>query len=219
MAGRFYTDLRIAAKMVAWANYADGSDTGLKDKVVLEPSAGDGAIVRCLPKTIRGVVAVESEKAAFNKLTKLGPNPKFFPVHVDFMQLGMTSECLKWPSSNRRGYAFDIAIANPPYENGQDVEHIGHMLELAPRAVVLVRVNVMSLVSFADLVAKRKLTIDRVAYFLGRPPFYGPDDKGEGARHDYCVLDLHTGHDEESQRPDVEFWRVKDISGARASKA
>lgn len=194
MAGRYYTPPNIAIRMVELAaevrdswKIASGQvvttpldlASAYRDIVVCEPSAGVGDIAKYVPVTVRKLVMVERSKSAFERLVaNVGKATNREFLAGDFMLL--------------EGRAFDAGIMNPPYEDGQDVVHTGKMLELSPIVVVgLYRTNVTAMVSF------HKMLVDRKAHLVGkiecgRPRFHGPDDKGDGARHDYAILAMST---------------------------
>jgi phospholipid N-methyltransferase len=195
MAGRYYTSPFVARQMVAWAGPLDGL-------AVLEPSAGDGVIVRCMPKTIDSITAVENDPFALKKLEQFNRVSKFALVRGDFLKLKFAAGADADP--------FAVCIANPPYEDGNDIAHVVKMVEVASRTIVLLRLIVLNLVSFHEKVLT-KARIERKAHFLGRPLFGGPDDAGDTARHDYVVLDLRadpSGHKNGSAIP-TEFWRAR----------
>jgi len=103
---QFYeTPPELCSRMVALAGVQDGHK-------VLEPSAGRGAILKVLPGGVQRI-AVEL-------------NPAFIEIkafadqvhYADFLQ------------SNGEMGTFDRVIANPPFRNGQDVDHVRHMYDL-----------------------------------------------------------------------------------------
>lgn len=111
-----------AAQLVAWAG-ARGADLGpwRPGRRVLEPSAGKGHIVKALREAGAEVTAVEldQERAALTGA-----------VCDDF---------LAYAAKLGPGDHFDLAVMNPPYENGQDLAHIVAALSLCPVVVVLAR--------------------------------------------------------------------------------
>lgn len=118
----FPTPEDIARRMVAIASPELGER-------VLEPSAGTGALLRCLPGVLPfagmkqsacDVVAVEVNRALAETLRNEGLAQRV--VCGDFLQC--TVEDLG---------RFDTIIMNPPFERGADVEHIVHAQQfLAP---------------------------------------------------------------------------------------
>jgi len=85
------------------------------DDVVLEPSAGRGAIAKYIP----GCHCVELNPENREFLRKKG----FTVVGEDFMDF------------NKH---YDVIVANPPFSKQQDIDHINRMIDLAKRRVVSV---------------------------------------------------------------------------------
>ena len=115
---QFYeTPPELACRMVAIAGVREGHR-------VLEPSAGKGAILKALPGGVhRTAVELNPSMVEIKALAD--------SVHyTDFLQ------------SNGELGTFDRIIANPPFPNGQDVDHVRHMFEsLKPGGVT---VSIMS---------------------------------------------------------------------------
>lgn len=213
MAGMFFTHPSVARKMVEWAGDLTGFD-------VLEPSSGGGAIVRAMPKSVKSVTAVEKSKKFADALAVAGAKNKKLNkvVNMDFVELARNRVDTDFVEYER----FDIAIGNPPYEEGADVEHTYWMTKVADRVIVLLRANVEHNVSFHKKVLG-EAHLYRRAKFVGRPGFIGPDDKEYGARHDYSVYDLiRRGSNSESLLdlnpacyPLTEYWRVTKKGGIK----
>jgi predicted RNA methylase len=113
---QFYeTPSDLAHRMVAMAHIRENDR-------VLEPSAGKGAILKALPQTVHRT-AVEL-------------NPAMAELHAhahdvlfrDFLQC------------NGELGVFDEVIANPPFRNGQDVQHVRHMFDMVKPGGVIVTV-------------------------------------------------------------------------------
>ncbi len=81
------------------------------ENTVLEPSAGQGAIVNRLP-TFVDVYLVELMENNCQVLERLG----WSPVKGDFLKMTPIEVG-----------TFDRVIANPPFSKGQDIAHIQHM--------------------------------------------------------------------------------------------
>jgi predicted RNA methylase len=105
----FYTPAAVAERFVALVESLEGS---LQDVHVLEPSCGDGALVRPLMNRGAIVTAVELER---KELEKSGAKTQ---VVGDF---------LSWaPLVEDR---FSVVVANPPFSKGQDAKHVLHALD------------------------------------------------------------------------------------------
>jgi len=113
---QFYeTPPELARRMVALADVREGHR-------VLEPSAGKGAILRALPPAVHRT-AVELNGAMVGLV-----------AHADRVHYGDFLQC------NGTLGTFDRIIANPPFRNGQDVDHVRHMHHLLKPEGILVTV-------------------------------------------------------------------------------
>lgn len=114
---QFYeTPPDLARRMVALADVRPGDR-------VLEPSAGRGALLKPLPAQVHRT-AVE-----------LNPAMMDLPAHADEVRFMDFLQC------NGELGAFDRIIANPPFRNAQDIEHVRHMRGLLKPGGVLVTVT------------------------------------------------------------------------------
>lgn len=111
----FYTPQPIADKVRA----AAGIEPGMR---ILEPSAGEGALLRGLDCAALYIVAVEKNNAVARALYD---NRNFALDHVwngDF--LSAEPGVKPWLAAD-----FDRVIMNPPFSKGQDAKHILHALK------------------------------------------------------------------------------------------
>lgn len=148
-----------ARRLVEWARVESHYHT-------LEPSAGRGNICAALVQVRARVVAVEidaSRVAHLSKRFERSANPS--PIwHADF---------LSWGSDVRD--AFGLVVMNPPYEKNQDLLHVLHALELAPRVVLLARLAFLEGQERYDrLWSQHSLT--RLQCFPWRESFVGDTD-------------------------------------------
>jgi protein-L-isoaspartate O-methyltransferase len=114
----FPTPPELAARMVALADVQIGMR-------VLEPSAGTGRILSALPgvspfpgqrQTALDVVAVEINRSLAASLELSG--------------LAGAVKCADFLGCNGDLGQFDRVLMNPPFVNGQDIEHIEHALQM-----------------------------------------------------------------------------------------
>lgn len=112
--GAFFTPQELAARMVERA--AAGANGGHR---WLEPSAGDGAILReLLKRDFLTVTVVEIQPMNVQKLHKILPDrPKGEWLLNDFLALSPNA-----PYPGR----FDRIVMNPPFAKRADVHHIRH---------------------------------------------------------------------------------------------
>lgn len=108
--GFFPTPAPLAARLVAAAGIRRGMS-------VLEPSAGDGALLRALPSDIGEVVAVELDATRADRLTEAFPHVAV--AQDDFLSMGVSHV------SARPG-PFDRVAMNPPFARQQDIDHVRH---------------------------------------------------------------------------------------------
>jgi len=105
--GAFYTPAPLAKRMAHLAGIAPGSR-------VLEPSAGRGALALACRAAGAEVLCVEIDDVSRAALVKLG----FDVLAGDFLH----------DVAPIRHPPFDAVVMNPPFADGQDVEHVTHAL-------------------------------------------------------------------------------------------
>jgi phospholipid N-methyltransferase len=113
----FATPKQLAARMASLADIK-------ADDNVLEPSAGDGAIVRAIQEAsrINTVFTVEMNPRMAQELRLLGEASRqsgrgnVVVNEEDFLKF--------------RGFFFDKIVMNPPFTNNQDIEHVRHAYDL-----------------------------------------------------------------------------------------
>lgn len=191
---QWLTPPELAQKVVEWA-MPDRATLGTPDWKraypyrVLEPSAGNGALVRPLVAAGAEVTAIELDERYVAELKALGAHTflgNFLALHP--------------PSP---GEGFDLVLQNPPYENGLDVAFILHALEFAPRVVGIFTDRILFGVERKKSLWS-KVRPMRVA-FCSQRPF-------KGAQTDYVVLDLMKRHPCEadnntfSDKTRTEWW-------------
>lgn len=124
----FYTPSALADEVVQMAN--------VKDCMVLEPSAGRGALVEaCARAGCRGVKCIEKDPESAAALTADGIPSVVCGDFLDIMP----------------GRKYERIVMNPPFTRGQDVKHIEHALKwLSPGGIL---VSIMSAGSSTEKVA------------------------------------------------------------------
>lgn len=103
--GFFETPSAVAHQMIRMLGLQNGER-------VLEPSAGMGAIIRAIPETV-SLTCVEKNKDRAKHIIKTFG---VMCIDGDFLELG--------------GQEFDAIAMNPPFEEGQDIDHVRHAYEL-----------------------------------------------------------------------------------------
>jgi hypothetical protein len=105
----FATPTALARRLVALACINEGDS-------VLEPSAGDGAIVREIP------CAVDCFEINPLMHAKLEAMPNASLLGDDFLAADPDAETFEW-------LQYDRIVANPPFTKNQDIDHIRHMFK------------------------------------------------------------------------------------------
>lgn len=142
---------------------------------VLEPSAGVGSLVRPALHSgrVARLLAIELDPRNVQLLSLFkDPQHTLRVEERDFMAPGVIG-------------AYDVAMMNPPYEDGQDVDHILRALAWAPTAVGIFR---SALVHGAERYERlwREVDIVRGKWLRNRPDF----GTGDGAKSDFVALQL-----------------------------
>lgn len=97
----FYTPAELARRVVLHAS--------VEGKTVLEPSAGHGSLAKaCRDAGAKYVVCIEQDATSSKVLSDDG----FGALTDDFLKVGPTP--------------YDRVVMNPPFTNGQDVDHVTH---------------------------------------------------------------------------------------------
>nr|ELR5099915.1 methyltransferase [Providencia rettgeri] len=118
----FPTPEKIINTMVTSANIQDGDR-------VLEPSCGDGRIVKAVAKAAKNlnIVAVELDEKRVQQLnsdpeiTSL-VNPEFTGTSLELVNADFLS--------HEMDEKFDVIIMNPPFKNKADIKHTNRALDL-----------------------------------------------------------------------------------------
>ncbi|MES2287604.1 MAG: methyltransferase [Bacteroidota bacterium] len=124
----FATPEKLAKQLVDYAL----EDLQSKHNIdVLEPSAGDGALVKAFLKAMNHGNAPDFTISGY----ELMPENQQILEDVPYFKL-LGPDFLKHDTN----YKFDCIIANPPFTKGQDMEHIMHMYKCLRPGGVLVSI-------------------------------------------------------------------------------
>lgn len=181
---QWYTPSWLAERVVAWA--LQGVDRPLS---ILEPSAGLGALIRPIPAQHR-VTAIEIDQRRIAGL-RLVPQIKILK-HADFL----TDSLLD---------VYDLAITNPPYENGQDVKHVSRALVCCDRVVAILRLSALSGVRTHEVLWSRS-RLTRMAITSSRPLFEGPKAMAPTGGTVIVELRPKLSNGRGQQNVEVEWW-------------
>lgn len=103
----FATPATLADRLVELANIDESHS-------ILEPSAGQGAIVDAIQRKLPFVIVDYCETMDVNR-TFLSKKTKLVQVEEDFL--------------NVKNCSYDRIIANPPFSKNQDIDHVYHMFK------------------------------------------------------------------------------------------
>lgn len=198
---QYFTPPELAQKVVEWAGvHADcrcgDPDCALPRRPmrVLEPSAGNGALVRPLVAAGADVRAVELDERYCSELAELmwGRRGCTLACPTNFLEMQPDAAC-------------DLCVMNCPYEDGKDVAFILHALKFAPRVVGIFQAGIEYGVDrYDDLWAHVRPT--RLLK-LKRRWFKSAD--GKGGLTNYVVIELVKRESPLFTFPDhctVEWW-------------
>jgi predicted RNA methylase len=170
---QFYTPSDIAERMWRWM-LVEGSPARLR---ALEPSAGQGALIKAAVAVgvpILSLTAFDIDRSNCESLLRLQPPFETYEVlDMDFLATGVRND--------RR---FDIAVINPPYENGMDVAFASKCLDCCTRVCGIFRAQIFF--SHVRQEFWSMTDVRRGAYLVKRPHFGGE----HGAKTDFVALDL-----------------------------
>lgn len=198
----------MAVQMAAWALDLVALDRGTPLRV-LEPSAGEGHLIEALFTVEASLAQVEGRPIRPIEVTAVELHRgRAAILRERFPQITVVNRCFVswWEDEHEEAWTpererpFHLAITNPPYDDGQDGEHMDPTTRLAVRTVALVRSafkhGTTERARFWDEVRLR-----REAVLKGRPSFIDRENGKEGtARHEFSVLDV--------ERP-MHGWRRK----------
>lgn len=147
---------------------------------VLEPAAGNGSFVAPMADRFRHVTAYEIDPGWAEVLQEKHPKARV-----------VTSDYLAAPPPD---HPYDLAVMNPPYEDGADGRFVAKAMDESVRVLALVRLNFLAGADRFDRVWKQIGTrrdpgpwsLDGVVYFVHRPRFSGAGSP----KHDFCAVYL-----------------------------
>lgn len=176
---QWYTPPKLAERMWSWwVTHQTAARPDMRWHV-LEPSAGNGSLVRAVlaSDVVARVHAFELDPRNVELLKQLVPKPGCV---LDVEQ----GDFLLAPVVGR----YHVALMNPPYEDGQDVDFVLRALAWAP---VVVGVFRSAIVHGDDRYQRLWRWVDPTrGRWLSDRPAFGTGDKSDSARSDFIVLEL-----------------------------
>jgi predicted RNA methylase len=191
---QWYTEPRLAKAVWRWANRYD------QPRSVLEPACGHGALVRPLieePFACRNVVLIDVDPSAVEVCAELCAVGRRRPGMTWEVDCADFLELTKSPSHE----SFDLALMNPPYEEGRAEEFIVQALTIAKRVVGIFKASIQHGSSRFRMLWSVAYA-SREARLASRPSF-GQGESGRQGMTDYVVLEikrLAPGQDVTSER-------------------
>jgi predicted RNA methylase len=173
---QFDTPPAIADRVAVWA----GVRPGMR---VLEPSAGLGHLALAIRRRGADPVCGEIDPERVAALRRAG----FNAVEEDFLAL------------NPAWRAFDLVVMNPPFERGQDLEHVLHAIMFAPQVVALLPLGFLEGVGRFKAIWS-EYWLHRVAVLVRR---FRSDGTGQSAQRPFAVFDIRR---EPCASQSVEWW-------------
>lgn len=168
---QWFTPPEIAREMVRMAAALVAKDPRVR---VLEPSAGQGNLVRAMLELSSGfarIDAVELDSRWQGSLEGLGDN-----VRVEIC------DYLERPAPRQR---YQLAITNPPYDGGLEAAHLAKMLDECDRVIALLPARSLHGVDRFERVWSRigrEWAMREIVHLVRRPKF------GPGGGSDEIVL-------------------------------
>lgn len=194
---QWWTPEEHAGRLASWCGTLRGC------RSMIEPSAGDGALVRaaCALNPALAVDAIEIDPRHMDALRERTIGEGFY---------GVNPECGDYLARPAPDEPYDIAIVNPPYENGLDSLFLGKLMDESLRVVALVRLAMLETQRTHERVWSRVGGSDGwrlvgMAIFVKRPVFIAPGAKSTGGMTAFAAVKL-------SRMPDaptstgVEWW-------------
>lgn len=180
---QWWTPADAAARIAAWCGSLGGINT------VLEPAAGDGALIRALCGRPGGasliVDAVEIDPRHIGALRAGTVGAGFYSVKP---------ECGDYLARPAPAALYDLSLANTPYEDGLDSLFVEKMMSESLRVVALVRLAMLETQRTHERVWSR-LGADGwhmpgLAIFTKRPVFIAPGASSTGGMTAFAAVKL-----------------------------
>ena len=194
---QWWTPDDTAERLAAWC----GDVRGIRR--VLEPSAGDGSLVRafCARAPSALVDAVELD-------------PRHIPALRERTAAygGVVVNCCDYLARPAPPTPYDIAIMNPPYEGGLDSLFVAKAMRESVRVVALLRLAMLETQRTHDRVWSRvesgEWRLVGLAIFVRRPVFIAPGAESTGGMTAFAAVKLSRvpRADGEPVGTHVEWW-------------
>lgn len=179
---QWFTPAPLAERLVDWMGLP-------KKATVIEPSAGNGAIVRALmrnPSRVSRVDAVELDASHMRTLEDIG--------HRGAVSVRLSVECADYLTRPAPAERYNFGVANPPYENDLDAKFAAKLMDECDRVVILVRAVFFNGLGRYERVWSRvdadEWRICGVAHLVRRPSFLLGGVEQGGAQADFVAIKM-----------------------------
>jgi predicted RNA methylase len=194
---QWFTPPALASRVWSWAN------RHIKAKHVLEPAAGQGALIKPIyanPRECTRVVAIDIDPRNVRILDILADRANERPDRTeterwdaaqgDFLRMYRDTRTEDFP-------LFDLALMNPPYEDGRAEQFILHALTVSARVVGIFKASIL-FGQERHRTLWQQAHVLREARLMSRPSF-GRGDSSDSAKSDFVVLEIRSGRPGETQ--------------------
>ena len=179
---QWFTPGHAAARLVSWCGRPP---MGWR---VLEPSAGNGALVREVARSLRQprIDAIELDPRFAAQLEALGES----------FSLGdsLRVECCDYLTRPAPEAPYDLAVMNPPYAKGLDSEFLSKAMGESLRIVALVRLALLESQRSHSRIWSRiesgEWALQNIAIFSARPVFLAAGEESDGGKTAFAAVKL-----------------------------
>jgi predicted RNA methylase len=182
---QWYTEPKLSQRVWNfWANnYLDEDTTGVR---VLEPAAGQGALLKPVfnDPRVSHITAIDIDRGNCDVLEALARRESLRHARIGTVRV-VQVHCMDFMQYSAP-HPFDLALQNPPYEDGQDVQFVLHALRWAPVVLGIFR---SALLHGQERFENFWRWVDPVrgSWLVERPQF-GKGEKSDGPLSDFVVL-------------------------------
>lgn len=148
---------------------------------ILDPATGDGRLCDAMPQRAY-IVGVDIDPT----ITELSETRPWDDCYSGFDFLR--------PFEQVDDFEFDLAVTNPPYEGGKDLEFVVKCMRLSGRVIAILRSSFLHNKGTRSRVLRAPGWGLKSVLALGRVRFEGLAGSN-GPRHDFIAIDLVEGFD------------------------
>lgn len=188
---QWFTPPALATRLVRWCG-------GIPAMRALEPSAGNGQILRAL-----------RERSEGTEIDAVELDPRFAGKLMGFDQL-VHVECCDYLTRPAPQRLYDLTVMNPPYEDGADGRFIAKAMDESERVIALCRLNVVTGKGRHERVWSRvdsgEWDLVGLAFLVGRPSFSAAGEESDSPLSDFVAIKLRRPANLPRVETAVEWW-------------